>query len=136
LTEYSLEDGDGYSMDDAEHYPLTLDHVKQYLATRHDTDPIGICGNAMWCLLSETLNHHYPQHRPWRVDQYSYGAPGTSRFDLDASILILRKVFDMQRSDSALTTKAYFRHFLIQEYNNIKEVLEIDELPFRLSELF
>ena len=123
-------------MSDKEQYPLTLDHVRRYLATRRDTDPIGICRNAMWCLLSETLNYHYPLQRPWRVDQYSYGGPGTPRLDLDASILPLRKVFDLQWSDRAPTTKAYFRDFLIKEHDNIILALEQATMPFLISELF
>lgn len=122
-----------------EQYPLTLEHVKQFLATKQDNDPLGTCGSSMYCLLSETLNWLYPEKRTWRVDITDYSSPDIQRsFNLTQDLLRLRMAFDLydsyRSSKNNPISKASFRAYL-SEYWTSERDGELD-LPFLPSTLF
>lgn len=124
-------------MEDKEEYQLTLEHVKEYLAIKKDDEVIGACNNAMHCLLSETLNYHYPQHRPWRVDTFSFMAPLVPKTNLDTSIFSLRRAFDDTRShwDNKEVTKDQLRERL-ESLATQREDIAYYKMHFAPSELF
>lgn len=101
-------------------YPLTLEHVKQYIATKQDDDELGICGNAFHCLLAETLNWLYPEIAPWRVDMNDYGAArGIGIYKLSRAMICVQVAFDnydtgqdFHRRFNISLSKATFRDFL------------------------
>src|SRR5712691_216098 len=99
-------------------YPLTLEHVKAFLATKQDDDVIGVCFNSMYCLLSETLNWLYPEKLPWRVDIGSYDSRGLGMIPpprLDERLDFLRRIFDSSRAtlQDRTVTKAHLRKYLV-----------------------
>lgn len=119
-------------MDEQNNYPLTLEHVKRYLATKQDDEPVGLCLNSMACLLTETLNYVYPEMKPWRVDIGSYSAHDMARSiylddDQDRSIRHVASIFDHGNTCkfSEPITKKMFRAMVLDSRR-----------PFALSELF
>lgn len=121
-------------MKDKDKYPLTLDHVKQYLATKQDRELVGACGKATWCLLSETLNYIYPEHAPWRVDIGDYAAPLIDRIRLPEPLERLRLIFDYETIPTwkIEVTKTQLRECLAIKTSQWTE----EEAPFTFSDLF
>ncbi len=117
-------------MEDKGKYPLTLEHVKQYLATKQDCELVGACYNALWCLLTETLNYHYSEQKPWRVDVNKYSSPGIDGIDLSEPLMHLLLTFDHQSHRWGKDiSKSQFRRYLTH-------YLKDHEAPFTLSDLF
>lgn len=102
-------------------YPLTLEHVKRYLATKQDDEPIGLCLNSMACLLTETLNYVYPDAKPWRVDVGSYCAHDMARgIDMDSDVRRVALLFDHGNACkfSEPITKKQFRNMVIDIWDD------------------
>jgi len=122
-------------------YPLTLEHVKQFLATKKDSEPLGVCRNSMYCLLSETLNWLYPEKKPWRVDISQYSSPHTQGgLNLTQHLLRLRLAFDLydhyRSGKHDPISKASFREYLLEYWEQPHGRMEDMELPFLPSTLF
>lgn len=123
------------SNQDEQKYLLTLDHVRQFLATKGDNDPLGICHNSMYCLLSETLNWLYPDVAPWRVDMGSYSSAGADAINLDRQLGWLRMAFDADHFDLIMCLRGGER---IVTKARLKARLEkiAAKLPFAVTDLF
>lgn len=124
------------SEQEQEKYPLTLEHVKRFLATKQDKDTLGMCYRATYCLLSETLQWLYPGH-DWRVDINRYSESlhnGYTSPCLDNQMSFLRRAFDFCTfSRKTFATKADLRAYLEwREANPDKD----DPMPFAISDLF
>ncbi len=123
-------------MDDK--YPLTLDHVRQFLATKRDDEELGYCGNAMHCLLSNTLDWLYPQQIPWRVDLGAYMSmrvPDTLR--LTHPLDFLRTAFDYSRQNfGEIVTKRQLREYLEWLSTQQDHVTPSAKMPFTVEDLF
>jgi len=116
-------------------YPLTLEHVKAYLATKGEDESLGLCHNAMGCLLANVLNWQYPQAAPWRVDVGSYAAVGASHIETARPLEYLRAVFDIWTPRRSLT-KGQLRarlHGLAACQDGLPEE---QRMPFVVSDLF
>lgn len=112
----------------AERFPLTLGHVREYLATKGDEDSLGAGCNSMYCLLSETLAQLYPG-LTWRVDVRSYSySGGLLDMPLAEQVDDLRMVFDELQGQ---VTKARLREYLME-----KEADPFLTLSFKVSDLF
>lgn len=121
-------------METKEQYPLTLEHVKQYLITKQDNESVGTCYNSLCCLLTKTLDYTYPEQSPWRVDINRYSAPGIGPFDLTSPLSRLLLIFDRQSPRWGIdVSKGQFRRYLATK--NI-EWFEREEAPFSFSDLF
>lgn len=119
-----------------EKYPLTLEHVKQFLATKRDNDTLGMCHRATYCLLSETLQWLYPG-QDWRVDINRYSGrlhDGYIAPRLDEQVSFLRRAFDFCTfSRKTFATKADLRAYLEWREANPDEN---DPMPFAVSDVF
>lgn len=109
-------------------YPLTLAHVRDYLATKGEDESLGLCYNAQACLLANVLTWLYPQAAPWRVDIGSYAARGVFSSDTPAEVEFLRAAFDAWTPVRSLT-KRQLRARLV-------EAGEARRMPFAVTELF
>jgi hypothetical protein len=120
--------------DNKEQYPLTLEHVKQYLATKQDNESVGVCYNSLCCLLTKTLDYIYPEQAPWRVDINQYSTPRVGSFDLTIPLRRLELIFDHQSPKWGIeVSKGQWRRYLAK-----KEIKwpEEEEAPFTFSDLF
>lgn len=120
-------------------YPLTLEHVKQFLATKQDNEPLGICRNSMYCLLSETLNWLYPEKKPWRVDISQYSSPNVrGSLNLTQDLNRLRIAFDLYDTYRSTRcdpiSKASFREYVFEYWE--QESGDELGLPFSPTILF
>lgn len=105
-------------------YPLTLDHVGQYLATKGEDDIVGIMTDPSGCLLAQTLNWLYPDKvevTRWQVSTHFYqrtatfGCVAPARYPLAPELAQLVDIFDHVRDtrNGRLITKAQLRQYLI-----------------------
>jgi hypothetical protein len=124
------------STSEQEKYPLTLEHIKRFLATKQDKDTLGMCHRATYCLLSETLQWLYPG-QDWRVDIGIYiGRPhnGYTAPRLDMQVDFLRRSFDFCTfSRKTFATKADLKIYL--EWRE-EHPDEDDPMPFAVTDLF
>ncbi len=119
-------------------YPITLNDVKRFLATKREDEELDRCGNAKHCLLTDTLNWLYPLQQPWRVDIGSYTySRSDERFYLTRPLDFLRTAFDHADSQfNAPVTKRQLRQYLIWLSTQQEYVTEPAKMPFTVEDLF
>lgn len=126
---------------DQEEYPLTIEHVKQFLATKGDHDSLGYCYCATNCLLSYTLDWLYPERKHWRVDLCDYSSARHGIYDglLDPACYFLRCAFDrcgggLEGNPEVTKTRmrAYLESIVMDKEDRIGET----EIPFDVDDLF
>lgn len=129
-------------MNEQNNYPLTLEHVKHYLATKQEDEPVGLCLNSMACLLTETLNFTYPNVKAWRVDVGTYSnSEMAGSINLERDVDYLRKAFDfiyvgIGSGFSVPVTKVQIRERLEHLATKPEWVYGENQMPFAVSDLF
>lgn len=102
-------------------FPLTIEDVRAFLATKGNSDIVGYPVNAMFCLLANTLNWRYPDCA-WRVDLNQYSNVSGYRRRFSDDLEILRRAFDFGIHLNDPITKGDLR-----QHEEFSIVLETEE---------